>query len=225
MSWDYIRQWNAFMDRSLGTLTRTEVSLYMRLFQFNNTVGRVEWFSASNILIVGLTELDEKNLIKNRNSLKQKGFIDFIPGRKGQPTKYKLILLYENTGATPVKTPVKTPVFTPVNPPVETPVKTPDIIKGKSKSKVKKKNTTYSEKKPFVPPTLEEVRAYVKEKGLNVDADFFYAYYSEGSWQDKAGNPVKSWKQKCLTWSRRDGNKQQDPVSKSDGIDWSEFDG
>jgi hypothetical protein len=65
--WDYIRQWNAFMDRSLGTLTRTEVVLYMRLFQFNNTVGRVEWFGVNNIVIATSTEMDEKTLIKTRN--------------------------------------------------------------------------------------------------------------------------------------------------------------
>lgn len=64
-----------------------------------------------------------------------------------------------------------------------------------------------SEKKRFTPPTLEDVQAYVAEKGYNVDAEYFFKYYTEGGWKDSKGNPVKNWKQKLITWAKKDESK------------------
>lgn len=66
------------------------------------------------------------------------------------------------------------------------------------------------EKKPkrFVPPTLEEVKAYVRERNSGVDPVKFWEYYSAGGWKDSKGNPVKNWKQKLLTWEKKDGAKE-----------------
>jgi hypothetical protein len=36
---------------------------------------------------------NEKTFIHHRNLLKQAGLIDFISGKKGQPTKYKITCL------------------------------------------------------------------------------------------------------------------------------------
>lgn len=60
--------------------------------------------------------------------------------------------------------------------------------------------------KRFVPPTLEEVESYCKERNNSVDAKAFYDYYSAGEWKDSKGNPVKSWKQKLITWEKGDNN-------------------
>lgn len=71
------------------------------------------------------------------------------------------------------------------------------------------KKEIYKEKEPrkkFTPPTLEEIQAYIQEKNLNVDAQYFYEYFDTGNWIDSKGNKVKNWKQKCLTWSRMNGN-------------------
>ena len=59
-------------------------------------------------------------------------------------------------------------------------------------------------KKPsiFVPPTLEEIEAYCKERNNNVDAKHFFDYYSAGKWVDAKGNKVKNWKQKIITWEK-----------------------
>ena len=56
--------------------------------------------------------------------------------------------------------------------------------------------------KKFVPPTLEEVKAYATERGSDVDPERFYDYFTAGDWKDSRGNPVRSWKQKFLTWER-----------------------
>ena len=60
------------------------------------------------------------------------------------------------------------------------------------------------DKSKFTPPTLEEVKAYCQERGNNVDAAKFYSFYSEGGWKDSKGNPVRNWKQKVITWERKD---------------------
>lgn len=90
-------------------------------------------------------------------------------------------------------------------------------------------------KKKFAPPTLEEVRAYIAEKNLDVDPQKFFDYYETGDWHDAKGNRVKNWKQKCLTWDKHDKGRQvttqpqqvtTEPKDLIDSdVDWSKFDG
>jgi hypothetical protein len=49
--------------------------------------------------------------------------------------------------------------------------------------------------KRFVPPTLEEVQAFVKEKNYAVDPNDFFRYYAERDWENKNGKPIKNWRQ------------------------------
>lgn len=69
-----------------------------------------------------------------------------------------------------------------------------------------------SEKSKFVPPTLEEIEAYCKERNNKVDPQQFFDYYSTGEWKDAKGNPVKNWKQKIITWEKE--NKEGRPRQK-----------
>lgn len=71
--------------------------------------------------------------------------------------------------------------------------------------------------KPFVPPTLEEVEAYVREKGYSFSARAFVDYYSASNWHFANGKPVKSWKQCCVTWNsnHRYDRPQRKPVDAS----------
>lgn len=63
----------------------------------------------------------------------------------------------------------------------------------------------------FKPPTLEEVEVYVKQRGSTVDPKRFWDYFTAGGWKDANGKPVKSWKQKLITWEGREKNGK--PVS------------
>lgn len=58
--------------------------------------------------------------------------------------------------------------------------------------------------KEFMPPTREEVKAYVTERKSPVDPDRFFDFYSEGNWKDSKGKPVRNWKQKLISWERRE---------------------
>ena len=67
-------------------------------------------------------------------------------------------------------------------------------------------------RKRFIPPTLEEVKAYCQERNNNVDPQKFFDYYEQGRWKDSKGNPVKNWKQKLITWENKE-TKAEKPKS------------
>lgn len=84
---------------------------------------------------------------------------------------------------------------------------------GEIKKKEYRETTRHSKhsrkKKEFIPPSLDEVEQYVEENGMVIDAKYFFDYYDTGDWQDKDGNPIKSWKQKALTWNRREQKERK----------------
>lgn len=57
--------------------------------------------------------------------------------------------------------------------------------------------------KRFVPPTLEEVQAYIVEKGYSVDAESFIAFYQSKNWY-VGKNKMKDWKAAIVTWEKRE---------------------
>ena len=61
--------------------------------------------------------------------------------------------------------------------------------------------------------TIEEVRKYVEENNLNIDADYFFKYYETAEWKDNKGKPIRNWKLKALNWSRRENHDDR----RSDG--------
>jgi hypothetical protein len=58
--------------------------------------------------------------------------------------------------------------------------------------------------KKFKPPTLDEVRAYVAEKGYTFDPETFHAYYESQGWKKANGRPVESWHGCCVTFQKRE---------------------
>ena len=59
----------------------------------------------------------------------------------------------------------------------------------------------------FAKPTLEEVQAYITEKGYSVDAERFVDYYESNGW--KVGkNAMKDWKAAVRNWNKTDKVRQ-----------------
>ena len=75
--------------------------------------------------------------------------------------------------------------------------------KEKEKEKDKDKESV-REKKPlarFTPPTINEVKAYCRERNNTVDAERFVDFYTAKGW--KVGNQsMKDWKAAVRTWER-----------------------
>lgn len=63
---------------------------------------------------------------------------------------------------------------------------------------------TKNTRKRFIPPTLDEVREYCESRNSSVDPVKFFDYYSAGNWKDSKGDSVKNWKQKVITWERKE---------------------
>ena len=82
-------------------------------------------------------------------------------------------------------------------------------IEKREKSKSKKHT-----RKSFVPPTVDEIRAYADSIGYNLDAQFFFDYYNTAGWKRSDGKPVLNWKQTMQSWKKRDEGKQTQGRSK-----------
>ena len=66
-----------------------------------------------------------------------------------------------------------------------------------------------TEEGKFVPPTLEEITAYCKERKNSVDPEAWYAFYSAKNWFI-GKNKMRNWHQAIITWERRD--KKETPA-------------
>lgn len=72
-----------------------------------------------------------------------------------------------------------------------------------TKLKETKSNEGNKARTAFVPPSLDEVQAYVKEKGYHFDAEAFIAHYEANGWVQANGRAkIKNWKMCCTTWEK-----------------------
>lgn len=152
---DYIRQLNAFSNLSAGILSSNEVNVYLRLFWWNNRCCWTEWFETTDSRLQIETGIVSPNTIRAiRNSLRQKGFIDFIPGKRRSPTKYKIIDLSQESERLPlsfmstidIKTDIKTDINTDIKPDINADIKTDSIYKHKRKTETKTEKEKGKEK-------------------------------------------------------------------------------
>lgn len=72
-------------------------------------------------------------------------------------------------------------------------------IKEYSSNSNKDKETDNN--KRFKAPTVDEVRAYCKERGNDVDAEHFVSYYESNGWM-VGKNRMKDWMAAVRTWER-----------------------
>jgi hypothetical protein len=83
-----------------------------------------------------------------------------------------------------------------------------------SSSKVKSKSKS---KREFVPPTLEEVSAYCREQGLNVDPEHWLdTNMAKGFLIGKTQTPMKDWKASLRTWNRNEVNNGKPNINRAE---------
>lgn len=56
----------------------------------------------------------------------------------------------------------------------------------------------------FVPPTVEQVRAYCEERGNRVDPERFVDHYVASGWKRNRGVPLIDWKAAVRNWEKND---------------------
>lgn len=75
-------------------------------------------------------------------------------------------------------------------------IKTNETIKTNREGKSKR----------FTKPTIEEIKAFIEEESLNVDAEHFFNYYESNGWI-VGRTPMKNWKATIRNWSKKEWNK------------------
>ena len=89
---------------------------------------------------------------------------------------------------------------------------------------IKENNIKEKVTKRFIPPSKDDVDKYIQDKGLNVDGQQFYEYFTEGGWVDAKGNKVKNWKQKLLTWNKYVITKKEEQKKKYQSYEQRTYD-
>ena len=69
-------------------------------------------------------------------------------------------------------------------------------------------------KKRFEKPTFEEVEAYIREQGYDIDAHTFFDYYEACGWTVGKNKPMKDWKASVRYWvsSRKSNGNSSKPA-------------
>ena len=78
-------------------------------------------------------------------------------------------------------------------------------------------------RKKFVPPTIEQVRDYCKERENSVDPERFVGYYTANGWIQGGGKPIKDWRACVRTWERngKEGNANVHNAAGDKGKTWN----
>ncbi len=62
----------------------------------------------------------------------------------------------------------------------------------------------------FSPPSLSEVKEYVRSRGWTDPegfADFYLSHHQQSGWRRKDGRPITSWKLNVLSWEQYNKNR------------------
>ncbi len=108
---------------------------------------------------------------------------------------------------------------------VDSPIE--EKLKDNNTSKNNTSNITFNiageepKRKRFVPPSLEEVKAYCVERKNNVDAQRFIDYYKSNGWC-VGKNKMKDWKAAVRNWERN-GYSANKPKSENGSFDADDF--
>lgn len=145
---NYVRQLNAFGEKSIGVLNAKEQAMYLRLFLIANQLKWPEWFEVANSQL--MRELGmrwKKTIIDARRELEKKGFIRSVdPGHK-MKTRYHLIQLYDDSSKGSKNEPM-------------------DDAKGSknepiTEPRVRKSNPKGSKNEPITPPKGSKNEPYI----------------------------------------------------------------
>ena len=62
----------------------------------------------------------------------------------------------------------------------------------------------------FVPPSVDEVRAYCEERNNGIDAAAFVDFYTANGWKQARGKSIVDWRAAVRTWERREQKPKEE---------------
>lgn len=198
---DYLNEFNQWLETN--ALPASSQLMFYKLLHVFNRAGWPEYVGVDNLRLMLMTDTkSEKTVIRARDKLVEAGFITYRKGKKGAPNQYVLCRKHCNNYS----------IFDSESASISD-SESASISASISDSHIKKKTKT---KKPspkgdggvrntrFTPPTLEEVTAYVQERGSAVDPQGFIDFYAAKGWMI-GKTPMKDWKAACRNaekWER-----------------------
>jgi hypothetical protein len=200
---NYIVEIKAFYDLVYAKqLSTGQIALWHALMYLNNKCAWAEWFSAPNITLELQTGLSRQGIQKARNALKQYGVIDFRSnGTKA--TSYKMVTMSNN-----FRVGCQDSFQDGCQDGCQDSFQVGSTLNKLNQTKLnetKRERETPREKRPrtkFIPPTVDEVRAYCQERNNGIDPEAFVAHYTANGW--KVGKAdMKDWKSAVITWEKR----------------------
>ena len=69
----------------------------------------------------------------------------------------------------------------------------------------------------FKKPTIDEIEAYIKEKGYHIDAEYFYNYYEGCDWK-RGKTKITRWKSVLATWEHQRKQENKEEQTEENGI-------
>lgn len=207
----YIDEINSFHDwlRSNPDFPTAARILWFILMDINNSTGWQTKFNASLSALSNGTGLSIKSVQNARNLLKQYGRISFYSRGGRQSAVYTIIPFAGKRYQQDYQQEVQQDYQQDYQQEVHIPrlEETRGDLKEREKEKrppspdggdapQKKKQTK------FVPPTEDQVHEFCIEKGYDIDAESFVAFYDSKGWF-VGKNKMKDWKRAVVTWVKR----------------------
>ena len=82
-------------------------------------------------------------------------------------------------------------------------------IEKEKEIEIEKDNNRAAKPPRFIPPNIQDVRDYCKERGNNVDPENFWDFYQAKNWM-VGKNKMKDWKAAVRTWERNRKGERTD---------------
>ena len=201
---NYIALLNAFFwKKEKENLTCAAQCLYLNLFSLNNRYGWEPWFYVANSMLQGMAGLSKTQLDKARTELVKKKFIAYKKGSGSRAGQYHLVDLGTQTATQwTMQTGTQPDMQWEIQPVIQ-----PEHSPG-TRTKKKTNQTKQEGEARAMPPSVEEVKAFVEQTGSSVDPDLFVRYYQARGWRI-GSHPMQSWQAMIKVWERREEQSAQ----------------
>lgn len=198
-----------FLDED-WQFTCCETRLYFYLLKTANRLGWVDSWTRSDTKVSSDVGVSVNSMKNARNRLVQAGLIVFKAGGNGQrdKTKYQVVCDFRCQDLTPKLEPK---VLPKLNPKLEPKVQPYNKTKNKTKNNNSDELFTREEEKPqkpkvqkpeFIPPTLEQVKAYFEGKlpDWEQQAEIFFYHFDALNWKNTNGAKIERWDSRANLW-------------------------
>lgn len=192
-----------YSEDMLATITNTNIDIVRAAMKIFTELGMIEILDNGTIYMTEVLKMIG-SAANNDNAIRQQRFRD----RKK------------------AECPQLAPDVTNSNASVTQPVTNDNESKSIELELEKELELDNKESKPkktrFIPPTVDEVRAYCDERGNDVDPEKFVAYYTSNGWR-VGRNPMKDYKAAIRTWEKNSYGKPVNHTSNNFRSGGNEF--